>query len=164
MEENKQIITQLDHLIQVNLDRRAMYENAMEDVTEIGLMELFSKCIAQSEKNIVELRPYILKYGGKSPENPSTSSKLSQMWMDFKAAVIVDNERAVLQSCEKGEDTAKDIYLRAADKLEEDMNDEELRSIIIKQKAGILAIHDHIRALRDSFKEDSSGPRSFMSE
>jgi len=70
--------------------------------------------------------------------------------MDLKAAVTSNDRKAILSSCEFGEDAAKKHYQDALEH-SEDIAHEALE-IVRKQSAELQKAHDRIKALRDAAK------------
>jgi uncharacterized protein (TIGR02284 family) len=67
--------------------------------------------------------------------------------MDVKNAIAGNNRKAVLSSCEFGEDVAKKTYEDILEK-PDDITSEVLE-VIRKQRAAILQGHDTVKSLRD---------------
>ena len=57
------------------------------------------------------------------------------------------DDRAILEECERGEDYAKAQYKKA---LEQELPP-EVRTLVQRQYQGVVANHDKVRALRDSY-------------
>jgi len=138
-------------LIVINNDRYEGYKTASQETKDSDLKDLFNKYSMQSNGFASELRQFV-PAGSDQPERDETKTtgKLYRTWMDLKSAVTAHDRKAILASCEFGEDTAKKHY---EDALE---NTEEIPSgaleIVRKQSAEIKQAHDRIKALRDSTK------------
>ena len=48
--------------------------------------------------------------GGEATKSTTASGKVFRAWMDFKAALTGKDRKAILSSCEFGEDTALSVY------------------------------------------------------
>jgi len=70
--------------------------------------------------------------------------------MDVKSALTSKDRKAVLSSCEFGEDVAKKTYDDVLDNPEDVPS--EVLSLIQKQRSELQQGHDTIKALRDSAK------------
>ena len=70
--------------------------------------------------------------------------------MEIKEALSADNSKAVLQSCERGEDAALSTYKNVLEASEGAPVDAGLTDMLGRQKAGIRAMHDKVKALRDA--------------
>lgn len=138
-------------LIVINNDRYEGYKTAASETKDGDLKELFNTYSMQSSGFASELRQFV-PAGSDQPERDETkvTGKLYRAWMDLKAAVTSADRKAILASCEFGEDTAKKHYEEAL-KNTEDVPSEAL-SLIHKQSAEIQQAHDRIKALRDAAK------------
>ena len=67
--------------------------------------------------------------------------------MDVRAAISSNDRKAVLSSCEFGEDVALASYKTA---LKEDELPEEISSAIRKQQEQLQEAHNTVKAMRDS--------------
>lgn len=148
MHTNEHLVEQVNKIIQTNIDRREGYEKAIDQVKDQQLKDLFADCCRQSNEYVNELRQIVMQRGGKPVENTSTAGDLYRVWMDIKEAMSADNAKAVLQSCERGEDVAVRAY-RDVVESGEDIGDEPVRSTLHRQQEGIQTMHDRVKALRD---------------
>ena len=98
-----------------------------------------------------ELIAEINKLGGKSTEGTTASGKVYRVWMDFKAAITGKDRKAILSSCEFGEDAAQDTYEKV---LKSDDLDSNLASLVSRQKEKLDEDHQHVKHLRDSVLHD----------
>jgi uncharacterized protein (TIGR02284 family) len=72
--------------------------------------------------------------------------------MDVKAALTGKDRKAILDSCEYGEDAAVDTYEKALKDDLEHLNAEQ-QTMINTQHALIKADHDKVKSMRDSLVE-----------
>jgi uncharacterized protein (TIGR02284 family) len=142
-------VAALDELIIINNDRYEGYKRAAEETTDPDLKALFNKFSAQSSDFSSELRKWI-PLGETLPERDETkaSGKFYRAWMDVKAAVTANNRKAILSSCEFGEDVAKRTYDAILENPEDVSGD--LIAVIRKQRGELQVSHDRIKALRDT--------------
>ncbi|MBP9790361.1 MAG: PA2169 family four-helix-bundle protein [Bacteroidia bacterium] len=147
--ENQKSIAVLNTLIILNNDRIEGYETAIKETNEEDLKVLFAKFIQTSQKCKQELVIEVINQGGKVAEGTMTSGKLFRFWMDIKASLTNQDRKAILNSCEYGEDMAVDTYERTIENDSEHLNAEHL--LMIKAQYGsIKANHDKVKALRDN--------------
>ncbi len=146
--EREKTIDVLNSLITINNDRIEGYETASDGTEEYDLKALFSRFISTSQKCKNELVMEVNKLGGKAAEGTLTSGKFFRMWMDVKAALTGKDRKAILNSCEHGEDEAQDTYDEALEDLEH--LTAEQQSMVYAQKSILKADHDHVKALRDA--------------
>jgi len=151
---NEKSIDVLNTLIEINNDRIEGYETASKETEESDLQSLFSGFIETSEKCRAELAEEVERLGGTPTEGTKTSGKFFRAWMDVKAAITGKDRKAILSSCEFGEDKAVDTYEKAMQNDDDDLGIEQ-RSIIAEQYDLIKADHDEVKALRDNLvKQD----------
>lgn len=146
----------LNKLLEINNDRLEGYETALKETDEHDLKTLFAELARTSHKCIIELTDEIRSLNGDPVEGTKVSGKFFRVWMDVKAALTGRDRKAILSSCEFGEDKAVETYEEV---LRDDL--EHLSSmqqdLVRSEYALIKADHDKIRYLRDSFSRKSRG-------
>lgn len=148
METKEATIDILNDLVQINNDRIAGYERAMNEAGDenADLKELFSGFIADSHQCKMELGTEIQALGEDMDTDSTTSGKIYRTWMDVKAIFSGHSRKAILENCEFGEDAAQKAYDEA---LEDDELPAFLRETITNQKMRLKAAHDEIKAMRN---------------
>jgi uncharacterized protein (TIGR02284 family) len=139
----------LRDLIIINNDRYEGYQKAMEQSKDADLNSLFSKYSSQSKTYASELRT-LIPASEDEPARDETrlSGKFYRAWMDVKNALSANDRKAVLNSCEYGEDVAKKAYENVLEDREE-MSPTSV-SLIQNQFDQLLDAHNKIKGLRDS--------------
>lgn len=139
----------LNDLVQINNDRVAGYEKAIEELKpeDSDLKTLFVKMIGESHQYKMALATEVQALGEEIEEGTTNSGKIYRTWMDVKAIFTGHDRKTVLNNCEFGEDAAQKAYKMA---LAEDSLSADLRALITDQKASLRTSHDEIKALRDS--------------
>lgn len=147
--KNDKAIEVLNTLITINNDRIEGYETAFKETDEIDLRVLFSHFSDTSKKCKQELVAEVRTLHGEPAEGTLTSGKFFRVWMDVKAALTGKDRKAILNSCDFGEQQAIDTY---DDILENDSDQISIpmRSLILAQKTLLLADHNRVKALRDA--------------
>lgn len=138
----------LNTLIEINNDRIEGYETASEETEESDLKALFSELMKTSQKCKAELVSEVLNLGGTPIEGTRTTGKFFRVWMDVKAALTGKDRKAILNSCEFGEDVAVATYVKVLKNDSEDITSEQ-QDLLKAQYALIKADHDKVKALRD---------------
>lgn len=148
MEKDK-VTEVLNSLITINNDRIEGYETALEETEEQDLKTLFARFISTSQKCKQELVREVSALGGEVTEGTKASGKFFRVWMDAKAALTGKDRKAILDSCEFGEDKAKETYDEV---IEDDSRylTAEQRSMVVAQKSWLNADHDQLSALRNA--------------
>lgn len=149
---NEKAIEVLNTLIEINNDRIAGYETASKETEESDLKILFLAFKQTSEKCNVELINEVVKLGGTPIEGTKTTGKLFRVWMDIKSALTGKDRKAILTSCEFGEDVAVDTYQKA---LRDNLSDitAEQQTMLNSQFELIKSGHDKVKKLRDTLVE-----------
>jgi len=138
----------LNSLIEINNDRIEGYETAEKETAELDLKTLFAQFAKTSKKCKVELVNEVHKLGGIPAEGTRTTGKLYRAWMDIKATLTGKNRKAILSSCEFGEDVAANIYKKVLKDNDADLSAEQ-NSLIGTQHSAIKADHNKVKGLRD---------------
>lgn len=149
METTEKAIDVLNDLIEINNDRVAGFEKAGKDLENGGqdLKAIFNKLAGESRSNSAELSAAVRQHGGKAETGSSATGAIHRAWIDVKATFSGHDRKSVLEECERGEDAIKKAYQSAL--APENGLNQELVVLIRRQKAGIDAGHDQIKALRD---------------
>ena len=151
--ENEKTIGVLNTLITINNDRIEGYETAAKDVEEQDLKTLFTYFSSTSTICKRELLQEVSRLGGTAAEGTLTAGKLHRVWMDVKAAITGKDRKAILNSCEFGEDIAKDTYEKALENDTENLSAEQ-QTMIKGQHTLLKADHDKIKSMRDLLQAD----------
>ncbi|SEJ37705.1 conserved hypothetical protein [Dyadobacter sp. SG02] len=140
----------IGELIEINNDRVAGFEKAIEDIEDenIDLKTIFEEYAQQSRKYVQELSAI----AGTAPhleEDKSVSGTLHRAWIDIKSLFGGSDRASILSEAERGEDAIKKAYQDALSNNELGM---QALEIVRGQAQGIYAAHDRIKALRDTAK------------
>ena len=146
--ENEKTIEVLNKLITINNDRIEGYETASKETEEQDLKTLFAQFSATSQKCKQQLTNEVSKLGGTPAEGTLTSGKFFRVWMDVKAALTGKDRKAILNSCEYGEDVAKGTYKKALENELENLNAEQ-QTMLKAQHNLLKADHDKVKSMRE---------------
>ena len=147
---NEKTVEILNDLVQINHDRVRGYEKAAEETNsdDADLRALFTDFANDSRSYAAELSELVRNLGGEPATDSTQRGKIYRAWMDMKAVVTGSNRKAILGSCEYGEDAAQRQYERALEN-EEDLP-AEIRQVVVSQKDKLRQGHDRVKAMRDS--------------
>ena len=151
--ENEKTIAVLNTLITINNDRIEGYETAAEDIEDQDLKTLFAAFSSTSKTCKQHLTDEVNRLGGTAAEGTLTAGKLHRVWMDVKAAITGKDRKAILGSCEYGEEFAKDTYEKALENDTENLTAEQ-QTMIKAQHTLLNADHDKIKSMQDLLKAD----------
>src|SRR5437762_14094744 len=110
MDDNKKLIETVNHVIRINKDRVEGYKLAAREAEDLDLKQLFSKFSADSADYRQELVAYITSIGGTPAEDTTQQGKVYRAWMEIKKALTGRDRKAIIGSCEFGEDAALEAY------------------------------------------------------
>ena len=151
MENNEAKVEILNDLIMINNDRIAGYERAINESKDldVDLKAMFEGMIRESEQYKNELvQKYSEAGGGNIEEGTTNSGKIYRAWMDVKATFTGSDRKAILASCEFGEDAWRRAY-EAALNAEGEL-DAGTRALITEQYNAEKKSHDIIKKYRDA--------------
>ncbi|HYC40403.1 MAG TPA: PA2169 family four-helix-bundle protein [Chitinophagaceae bacterium] len=149
MEKNEKVTEVLNDLIRINHDRIEGYERAAKETKseDADLRTLFTEMANESRRYANDLSRHVANAGGDPAEGATAPGKIYRAWMDVKAAFTGKDRKAILASCEFGEDAAQRAYDAA---LASDVDlPTDLRQVIVDEKNRLRQSHDRIKELRD---------------
>src|SRR6266550_3739686 len=110
MDESKKLIDTVNHVIRINKDRVEGYKLAARETEDTQLKNLFAKFSSDSMQFREELIAYVTRLGGKPEEDTTQQGKVYRAWMEIKKALTGRDRKAIIGSCEFGEDAALEAY------------------------------------------------------
>src|SRR5688572_9003741 len=119
--KNEKNIEVLNDLIKINNDRIEGYEKAAENVdqSEVMLKTLFYQLSEESQEFKRELTERVSALGGEPANDSTVPGKVYRLWMDIKSTFTGRDKKAILESCEFGEDAAQRAYKLALEDRDE---------------------------------------------
>ena len=147
--ELEKTIDVLNTLVEINNDRVEGYVTASKETEENDLKSLFAELAITSKHIRQELTEEIVKIGGEPTEDTKVTGKFYRVWMDVKAALTGKDRKAILNSCEFGEDQALETYDKVLNENQEYLSLGQ-RSLIYAQHALLKADHNRVKYLRDA--------------
>jgi len=145
---NDDIISTLNELIETCKDGQEVFKQAAEGVERSDLKSLFFEFSQQRAHFAGELQGIVQKLGGDPETSGSTAGAMHRGWINLKSAITGKDEQAVLNECERGEDSARNTY---KDALDDDLPT-YIMDTVRNQYDSIVQAHDRVKALRDSYK------------
>lgn len=104
------MVERLNSLLKKNFDAEKGFREAADDIENKQLQNFLIDKARQRYSFRHELASEIRNYGA-SPENESTAGgDVSRSWMNLKAALSFNEEKAILHETAKGENEAKEEY------------------------------------------------------
>ena len=143
---NEKTVSLLNGLIEINNDRIGGYEKAAKEINDAELKSLFAEFAGDSRQYRSELITEVISHGGTPAEGNTAAGKVYHAWMDIKAAITAKDTKAIVSSCEFGEDAAVEAY---DDVLKSDKLTAKARNLVSRQRASVKQAHDKIKMIRD---------------
>jgi uncharacterized protein (TIGR02284 family) len=148
-EAKEEKIDALNTLIVINNDRIEGYKTANEEAQETDLKKLFSDLRQTSVECRKELVAEVTRLGGTPDEGTRVTGKFFRVWMDVKAAFTGNDRKAILDSCEYGEDVILETYKKVLIQDHQDISSNE-QDMLNKHYALLKSDHDKIKQWRDA--------------
>lgn len=137
----------LNELIETCRDAHQGFREAAENVEDPELKTFFLQQSEERARFASDLEGEVGSFGQKPERSGSVAGAAHRVWMDIKSS-LGGGDKAILESVERGEDSAKETYEKA---LRETLP-ENLLSLIRQQAQSVFAAHDRVKALRDMRK------------
>ena len=139
----------LEDLIETCRDGENGYKQAAEKVDDPDIRTFFLAQSTERARFARELENEVQRLGKAEPERTgSAAGAIHRSWMGLKEA-LGGGTKSILESTEKGEDSARDAYEKA-------LTNEDLppsaRPLIQRQAESVRLAHDRVRHLRDTAK------------
>ena len=143
--DNDDVIDTLNDLIETCRDGEYGFGACAEHTQGLSLKALFLQCEAQCSDAAAELQRHVVRLGGKPDSGGSASGALHRGWVAVRGTLSGYSDKAMLDECERGEDTALARYRKA---LKQELPG-DVREVVERQRQGAQKNHDQIKALRD---------------
>lgn len=149
---NDEVISILNGLIETCKDGQEGFKTAAEGIERSDLKTLFFEFSQQRSQFAGELQALVQTLGGDPEDSGSFTGSIHRGWMNIKSAVTGQDENAILNECERGEDSAKAAYKSAL----ENVLPAHVLETVQAQYVSVQAAHDRIKMLRDSTADGKS--------
>lgn len=136
----------LNGLIETARDGENGFKTAADGAESTELKRLFSEYSAQRGAMATELSQVVATLGGEPHETGHVAGALHRGWINIKTAVAGNDDKAILEECERGEDYAKQKFTEA---LKEPLP-ANVRAVVERMAADVKQAHDRVRDLRDA--------------
>ncbi len=142
----------LNSLIETSKDGEKGFRSSADNAKDPELKELFRRRAEDCARGASELQSLVARMGDEPERSGSVAGAIHRGWLNIKASVTSEDDLAILEEVERGEDVAKASYRKALDSGELSA---DARAVVQKQYDGVLRNHDQVRALRDRFRNST---------
>lgn len=125
-------------------DRVEGYKRAVDESKDAELTGYYKQLVSQSQQFANQLNQYLRQKGGGRETSTTLKGKLYRRWMDTKAAVTGNDEKAILGSNVYGEEWAIKAYKEA---LASDSLTGQLRQEVERQYEQSQQTYDKLKKL-----------------
>ena len=144
MMSNSDTISTLNNLIETCRDGQEGFKDAAESVDNSALKSLFYDYSQQRAGFVGALQGEVRRLGGDPGDTGSMAAALHRGWINIKSAVAGNDEAAVINECERGEDSAVEQYEEALNT----MLPAPTRDLVASQYTQVKAAHDRISDMK----------------
>ena len=151
--EHSEEISTLNTLITTTIDSITGYENSAKDIDNQRFAEIFRQRANERQQVVEDLRNEVRRLGGDPEDSGSFMGKTHQRFEDLKAAITGQDEQAVINEVERGEDYLKEKYEAA---LNSDALSGESRSVVERCYQSVRSGHDQMSQLKHGLESPSN--------
>ena len=143
------VIDVLNDLVESCHDGEYGFRKSAEHAKSSDIQTLLLRHASECAAAAAELEQLIRARGGKPDDGGTVAGALHRGWVSVRTALTSNDDKAVLEECERGEDAAVARYRKA---LKHDALPADVRAVIERQAQGAQRNHDEVKALRDALK------------
>ena len=145
-------ISTLNTLIATTIDSVTGYENSAKDIDNQRFAEIFRQRADERQQVVQQLREEVRRLGGNPEDDGSFLGKTHQRFEDMKAAITGQDEQAIINEVERGEDYLKEKFETA---LNSDTLSGEARSVVERCYQSVRSGHDQMSQLKHGMESPS---------
>ena len=123
------------------------YRDAAQHVDSAEFKQLFTELGDRRSQALSDLEAELARLGGSSDRDGTTMGTLHQRWLDLKANFAGNDDQAVINEVERGEDYLKEKFETA---MASDALDGNVRGIVERAYGSVREGHDRVSALKHS--------------
>jgi uncharacterized protein (TIGR02284 family) len=140
------VISTLNELIETCKDGEEGFRTCADGVKNPQLKIFFEGKAERCALGAAQLAAKVRQLGGDPEQRSSTAGMLHRFWVNIRSTISGMDDEAILDECERGEDSAKEAYEEA---LRQDLPP-DARVMIAKQYQEVKANHDRVKDMRNA--------------
>jgi uncharacterized protein (TIGR02284 family) len=146
-------ISTLNTLIATTIDSVTGYGNSAKDIGNQRFAEIFRERANERQQVVEQLRAEVRRLGGNPEDDGSFMGKTHQRFEDMKAAITGQDQKAIINEVERGEDYLKEKFETA---LKDDTLSGESRSVVERCYQSVRSGHDQMSQLKHGMESPSN--------
>lgn len=143
--DNDDAIDILNDLVQNCKDGEYGFQTCADHAGSADLKQFFMRRALECQQAAQELQGLVRRLGGTPDTSGTASGAVHRGWVALRDTLALNDDKAMLEECERGEDRAVARY-RAA--LERGLP-LEIDEVVRRQMQGTQRNHDEVKRLRD---------------
>lgn len=149
MSDNSHDISTLNSLIATTIDSADGYEEAAKDSENGRFGALFTSRAAERRAVAAQLQQHVVSLGGNPEDDGTILAGAHRMFLNLKSAVTGQDDKAIINEVEAGEDHIKAKF---EDALEDRDLSPAVRTLIESCYASVKEGHDEMRDIKHSMQ------------
>lgn len=145
--DNEGVVDVLNNLMELCRDGEQGFRASADHATTGELQGFLSRRAGDCALAAAELEHVVRSYGAEPAEGGTMAGALHRGWVAIKAALSSNDDKAVLEECERGEDAMVAHYRSALEK----PLPASVRVLVQRQSEEAQRYHDEVRTLRDRY-------------
>jgi uncharacterized protein (TIGR02284 family) len=137
-------IVTLSELLAANQESEHGFTTCAEHARREFLRRAFTSRASRRVRAAAELRDLIGQLGGDPGARASIPGASRRGWANLRSALALNDDDALVDECEHGEDHALEVYRNALD----DHLPDFVRQTVLRQFEDLMSEHEQIRYLR----------------
>jgi uncharacterized protein (TIGR02284 family) len=138
------VISTLNNLIATSNDGDEGFRSCAENVKNPTLRAFFEQKAERCREGAAQLQQIVREMGGDPDTGGSMSGAMHRFWVNIRSTISGMDDHAILDECERGEDSAKQAY---EDALKDDLPG-DVRRVVENQYREVKTNHDRVKELR----------------
>ena len=137
--------TTLNTLIGTLIDSIDGYQKAAADTSNTRYAVMFNARARERQHAVTTLQAAVARLGGNPEDDGTTAGAVHRGWINLKEAVLGNDDEAIVNEVERGEDYLKGKFEAARDHVDLPA---EARAAVDEAWASVRAGHDEMSALK----------------
>jgi uncharacterized protein (TIGR02284 family) len=152
MIDHNEVIAILNDLIETSKDGEEGFRSSAKNADDARLKDFFLRRSKEVSVSVHELQDQVRALGGEPVNATSIGGILHRRWMDIKTALTSQDNIAVLNETERGEEAALAAYRQAL----EQALPADVRTLILRQIEGVKRNHNLVKHMRDIYEAEAA--------